>query len=299
MQNKDVAHGFFYWSGNFYRRSMTVSYENDKYFSYSTCIAKKTSTKRGDYILLLSRNKFSSTTAKHIGELRHACPYYTILEVPQRQGNSDFYADDILNDCYSDLRYFANEKLSLKPNREQFSYYYETIRDLADVDGFNVDENILNEYRDLYETINTPAELAKYKAKIQEQQKKLKELLKQKLETILKTHDFATLAQMAYTGSEFSEKATLKKYLNPQGNLSFIWFDGESVKTSQHITVNRQEVETLLKLWEKGKLKTGMTVSCYTILEIKPEFVKVGCHIIPTENLQALLQQMKEQPQAA
>lgn len=245
MQNRDVAHGFFYWSGNFYRRSMTVSFENNKYFSYSTCIAKIIGTKTGQNVLLLSRNKFSTTTAKHIGELRHANPRYNIIEIPQTQGDSDFYPNDVLNKCYNDLRYYANEKLSLKHNREEFSYYYETIKELAEVDGFNVDTNILNDYKELYETINSPDELAKYKAKVQQQQKKLKEILKQRLEALLIKYDFATLAKMAYTGTNFEEKRNLQKYLNPNGNLSFIWFDGDFVRTSQKITVNRQEVERL------------------------------------------------------
>ena len=65
------------------------------------------------------------------------------------------------------------------------------------------------------------------------------------------------------------------------------------------VKVNRKEVETLLKLWNKGKLKKGMTISHYTIIEIKADFVKVGCHKIPTENIKALFNQMNNQQQEA
>ena len=40
-----------------------------------------------------------------------------------------------------------------------------------------------------------------------------------------------------------------------------------------------------------------MTISYYTIIEIKPDFVKVGCHKIPTENIKALFNQMNNQQQ--
>ena len=89
-------------------------------------------------------------------------------------------------------------------------------------------------------------------------------------------------------------RAKLRQYLNPKDDLSFIWFDNDLVRTSQHITVNRKEVEVLLKLWKRGQLKHGMTISYYTVLEVMENYVKVGCHKIPVSNLDALLNQMNK-----
>ena len=299
MQNSDVAHSFFYHSGSFYRRSMTVSYENNKYFSYSTCIGKITTTKDGQGIFLISRNKFSTTTAKHIGELRAASPYYNYLELPQETGHSDFYPESVLRRLYSDLEYYSNQKMTLKANREGFTEAFYTLKELCNIDGFDVDMSKLEEYQPLYNTITNPEELAKYKAKQAALEKKKAEELKEQLKNLLSKYDFATLAKMAYTSGYFEEKAALKKYLNPKNELSFIWYDGELVRTSQGIKVNRKEVEALLKLWNKGKLKKGMTISYYTIIEIKPDFVKVGCHKIPSENIKALFNQMNQQKEQA
>ena len=91
----------------------------------------------------------------------------------------------------------------------------------------------------------------------------------------------------------------MKKYLNPNNNLSFIWFDGDFVKTSQGVRVERQEVETLIKLWQLGKVKHGMIVGQYTILEITTEFVKIGCHKIPMQNIRELAEIINKQQQIA
>lgn len=296
MQNSDVAHSFFYHCGNFYRRSMTVSYENNKYFSYSTCIGKITTTKQGQSILLISRNNFSKTTAKHIGELKAASPYYNTLELPQESGHSDFYPECVLRTLYNDLAYYSNQKMTQKANREGFSRAFYTLTELLNIDDFDVDVSKIEQYQSLYDTINSPELLAKYKAQQIAIEKKKAEELKEQLKDLLSKYDFAALAQMAYTRGYFEEKVALKKYLDPQNDLSFIWFEGETVRTSQGVTVNRQEAEALLKLWSKGKLKKGMTISYYRIIEINSAFVKVGCHKIPTENIKALLNQMNNQP---
>ena len=80
MANTEAAHAFFYSEGGFYNRRTPEAFCNDLFFSYSTCIAKKTRTKDGRRILLLSKNKFSSTTSKHIAALKYAC-YWDIIEI--------------------------------------------------------------------------------------------------------------------------------------------------------------------------------------------------------------------------
>ena len=44
----------------------------------------------------------------------------------------------------------------------------------------------------------------------------------------------------------------------------------------------------MLKLWKHNKLRLGMKLDKYTVLEIKENHVKIGCHIIPTKNLEEL-----------
>ena len=298
MANTEAAHAFFYSEGGFYNRRTPEAFCNDLFFSYSTCIAKKTRTKDGRRILLLSKNKFSSTTSKHIAALKYAC-YWDIIEIPQQIDRNNFDSDEVLNTLYSDLKYSADTNLALKRNREEFNYNYETLQSLKNVEGFKVDSKILRKYKSTYERINNPEELAKLKAKQRAAEKKKHEQLKIKLNRLIKNNNMSELAKLAYSYESFEEKADLKKYLNPNNNLSFIWFDGDFVKTSQGVRVERQEVETLIKLWQLGKVKHGMMVGQYTILEITTEFVKIGCHKIPMQNIQELAEIINEQQQKA
>ena len=87
-------------------------------------------------------------------------------------------------------------------------------------------------------------------------------------------------------------KSKLEKYFNPKNELSFVWFDDDYCYTSYLIRVDRKEAETFLKLWGKGKLKRGMKISRYIVLDIQKDFIRISCHKIPTKNLQALLNEI-------
>lgn len=300
MKNYEVAHSFFYdVNGKFERRSMTVSYEYNKYWSYGTVIGKITETKEGETVCILSNNNFSNTTAKHINELRQACPYYTIYYLPQTLGSNDFYPSEVINTCERNLKFYSEAKLTQKANRENFINYFQMLQDTLNLidfeNNFDTITNILKEYQELYNQINDPEKIKQIKAIQAEKKKKERLRLEKELHDLLAKRDIADLACMAYSSPSHCETALRKKirqYLNPKGDLSFIWFEDDRVETSQCITVDREEVEALLKLWLKGKLKHGMKISTFTILEVQDKYVKVGCHKIPSENLQALVNQM-------
>ena len=310
MQNRDVAHQFFYdLYGSFNRRSMTVSYYKGKYYSYATVIGQIAETITGKTICIISNNNFSNTTAKHINELRAACPY-EVVYLPQYQGSNSFYPADVVKHCIDNIEYYAKQKLSQKHNRENLSSYYEMLKNTLEIVGFENQfektTEILDKYKDLYKSINDPEKLKELKAKQKELEKQRQKNLKKELNEILEKYSYIDLIKFVYADKWFNDysiesyntqkelKTKLKKYLNPKNDLSFIWFDSDFCRTSQHITVNRKEVEALLKLWNKGKLKHGMTISYYTILEVQKEYIKVGCHKIPTTNLQALIKLMNQ-----
>ena len=301
MKNKDVAHQFFYdFNGRFKRRSMTVSYEKNKYWSYSTVIAKITQTITGKTICIISDNNFSVTTSKHISKLIHACPF-DIYYLPQKYGYQDFNPCDVVDNCIYNLDYYSKQKLSQKPNRKSFSKYFLMLQTTLEIEGFEnyfeKTEKALNEYRELFNDINDPAKLAKIKAIQKQREKEKQQRLKEELKQHIERFDISELAYLAYSNQTVVDtdlRTKLRQYLNHKNDLSFIWFDNDLVRTSQDITVNRKEVEVLLKLWKKGQLKHGMTISYYTVLEVMENYVKVGCHKIPVSNLDALLNQMNK-----
>ena len=76
--NSDCAEAFV--KGDCYSgKCNNVSFNNDEFYSYSTCIAKKVQG-YGQRVLLVSRDNFSSTTSKHISAIVHSfyCEYNDI-----------------------------------------------------------------------------------------------------------------------------------------------------------------------------------------------------------------------------
>ena len=127
MRNVDVAHNFFYHEGDtFDRRSMTVSYRNNIYYSYRTAIGQITEDRQGKKVCIISNDRFSPTTRKHISELRCASKYFTYY-LPQNIGNREFYAYDIVKELIENLKYYSESKLTQKPNREHFTETYQML----------------------------------------------------------------------------------------------------------------------------------------------------------------------------
>lgn len=309
MRNQDVAHKFFYdRNGSFERASMTTSYEYNKFYSYSTCIGEITKDINGDDICIISRNNFSSTTSKHLSELRCACPM-NMVYLPQGMGRYEFTAIDVFRALKGNLEYYSKEKLTQKANREGLTDNFEMLQDCLRLQKFEslFDDvrKVLDEYRELYNTINSPEKLKDLKEKLAKIEREKQAQLKKELDTLLNTHSYTDLIKFAYSDFSFddvtadnyemikTQKSKLRKYFNPKNELSFIWADGDYIKTSQHVSVDRKESTVLLKLWLNNKLKHGMKISYYTVLQVMDKFVKIGCHKIPVENLRALASELR------
>ena len=198
------------------------------------------------------------------------------------------------------LKRYSESKLTQKPNRESFTETYQMLESTLELKMFKeYDKDIkkvLKQYETLYADINNPEKLKKIKEIQLERAKKEKAKLARKLKEHINRYDVAQLARIAYEGLglDAETRRSIRQYLNPNNDLSFIWFSNDKVCTSQHISVDRKEATALLHLWEKGKLKHGMTISYYTVLEVRNDYIKVGCHKIPVSNLLALLEQEKK-----
>lgn len=292
MKNSDVAHNYFYASNgeHFSWRSMSVSYTYKHYFSYSTCVAELARTVSGTKIYIISDNNFSMTTNKHIGELKRACPVEYVL-LPQSMGSKEFEVSEVFETIEHNLKYYANSNLKQQANRENLKRYYSMLQDLLELEKWQNYKNKIQELLNFYEVNITALEAreAELEAKKAIREAKRREKLEKALAemTSLSITELAKLAyQRSSTDSEL--KAKIREYINPNWTYSFIWLNGENVNTSQGIVVNAKEVFTLLQLWKHNKLKHGATISRYTVLEVMSDYVKVGCHKIPTSNLEAL-----------
>jgi hypothetical protein len=305
--NRDIAHAFFYQTGQYYRKSrFTCSYEDDTFFSYATAIGRKYKTDNGDDILLYSKDSMSHSTGGHLSYLRSACPFGMNISVPLQFGCSCIRLSDIVDDLIGTMEFYSNQKLTQKANREGFSYAYRTLKVLVnnfskhrELTSQRTLENIKSElarFKDLYEDLNDETKLAELKKIQAKADRERAQKLKEELKDLLKDFGYLELLHWAYGyGSSCNPdlRKKLRKYFNPKNELSFVWIDhnvpdGSQCVTSQGIKMDTDEVNIALRLWLAGKLKRGMKIEYYTVVDIQPSFVKVGCHKIPVENLKEL-----------
>lgn len=148
MTNRDVANKFFEdRNGRFERGSMSVSYSDNIYYSYSTAIGKIVKDIHDNDVVLISDNNFSVTTSKHIMNLRGAC-YRNGLKtytVPQFYEMNDFIRAHIYTELRDNLKLFKNSNLKRKCNREAFMHNYIMLTNLLDLADFKEYETGIKE----------------------------------------------------------------------------------------------------------------------------------------------------------
>lgn len=94
----------------------------------------------------------------------------------------------------------------------------------------------------------------------------------------------------------YETRAILRGIFNPDNSLSYVVpeFLGDGVITTQDVRMDGRIVRAMLKAWKAGKVKVGQHVGPYTIQEIKPGYVKIGCHKIPMQNIRELYSALVE-----
>lgn len=305
--NRDVAHAFFYQEGESYRKYYrNCGFEDDTFFSYATAIGRKYKTDDGHDCLLYSNESMSSSTGKHLNYLRNACPFGMSISVPLQFGRGFIRLSDIVDDLISSMEFYSNQKLTQKANREGFSRAYRTLKVLVnnfskhrELTSQRTLENIKSElarFKDLYEDLNDEVRFAELKKRQAKADRENAQKLKEELKELLNDFGYLELLHWAYgycSNCNPDLRKKLRKYFNPKDELSFVWIDhnvpdGSQCVTSQGIKMDTNEVNIALRLWLAGKLKRGMKIGYYTVIDIQPSFVKVGCHKIPVENLKEL-----------
>lgn len=301
MKNIDIAHEFFYSDFNSHRNFNNISYSENIFYSYYTVIGAVVKSKFGNNILLVSESSMSSTTGRHIGYLISACPF-SFLRVPMEYGNHHFSLEACINRIVKNLDYYSNSKLSLKANREsyiqsfkQLQYINENIQD--------VDSIVIEQYKPMFDLLSNSDEVKQLKAKLKEKAKQDRIKAEKELNELLNQYNYLDLIQFAYDYNSSihfddcqKEKAMqnkIRKALNPQNDLSFVWIENENtVKTSKNIKMSIDIVKTGLKLWKHNKVKHGYKIDYYTVLEVRKDYVQIGCHKIPVDNIKALYEKI-------
>ena len=304
MKNIDIAHEFFYGDFDSQRNFNNVSYANNLFYSYSTVIGTVVKSKFGNYVLLVSENSMTPTTARHIGNLIRSCPY-PYCRVPMRYGERTFSIDRCIDDIVSILENYTTSKLALKVHRDKFIENYKQLIYINDYIQ-EVDSNLIEQFAPTFALLNNTQEVKRLKALLEEKAKQDEIKAKEELNTLLRKYNYLDLVQFAYDNrnskiqiNNYQKSKTLqnkvKKVLNPFNDLSFVWIENDdTVKTSQNIRMTIDIVKTGLKLWKHNKVKHGYKIGGYTVLEIREDYVQIGCHKILIDNLKALYQKLFE-----
>lgn len=301
MANIDIAHEFFYSDFDSSRNYNNISYSENLFYSYYTVIGAVVKSKTGNNILLVSEDSMSSTTGKHIGNLISACPF-SFLRVPMEYGNHYFSLEACIKRIVHNLDCYANSRLSQKANRQGYIKSFNQLQYINDYIQ-DVDSSLIEQYKPLFDLLNNSDEVKQLKAKLKEKDKRDRIKAQQELNELLNQYKYLDLIQFAYGYSSAikfdnyqKEKAMqnkVRKALNPNNDLSFVWIENEyTVRTSKNIRMNMDIVKTGLKLWKHNKIKHGYKVDFYTVLEVRKDYIQIGCHKIPTENIQALYEKI-------
>lgn len=310
--NESISHAFFYSDNDYIRDNhLHLWMQYPVIYSYRTPIAIIERDVNDNLILLLSSNNMSNTTAKHINFVRRACPF-DVVYYPFSYDNKISDLNSLKNDLLEHLEHYKN--LDTVRYCQNFIDFFNVLQNLNKHFDF---DSYVDAYKETFikasETlpeVKKKESLAKRKATIKENLEiknkfeamtaeelenisylstKEQKFIKNNPETILNKlqnkYNYLDLIKAIYTRSfSYNLSKLIKASLNDD-NFSYIWPDDNSIKTSRGITQNIEDVKPFFKLWKSGKLKHGMKIDCYTVLEVTENFVKIGCHKIPTTNL--------------
>jgi len=303
MNYHDLAHRFFNEpKKNGRYRNVSVSFEGDTIYSYYTAIGLKVMGTDGKPALLLSDSNMSPTTGKHIRAIHAACPYNRdrIINVPCQYGNrwlevrrvAERFSKYFLTYNPADLakannRSEAKNKIS---NARCFSSLIHPL-DPGVMAIANIIEKKIAEIEAKW-TARKPADYSPEAIKRREEEKQ------RRLDNLL-----ARVPKMSYMDKILAVfvnkslpadlRAALKQEITPtaaeyEREYSFVWVSGDYVKTSQRVSMKRDTVKHLINRWRAGNLPEGSHAGPYTINSIRPDYIRIGCHKIPMENIEAL-----------
>ena len=316
MTSQELAHRFFYnpeargeyagCNAKFCNRGWDNTIRS--YYSYSTQIAAIAMNRVGEECLLISKYKYSKTTAKQLNELLRACPYDIehIIFVPNCESIWNYGFDYHMKW----LTEITLKELNRKENREKF------VRTLEIYDKFVANfgdkkmpkkcklirkrksvkdklEYIRTKDAALLERLSVKHE--ELKARIAEREREIKAAMRKlstnKLECVKIAFERQTDQRTRDIATRYRRMLQDDKDCKGR-NYSYVWADDVKIHTSQGITMSIQIVKRLLSMWKSQQNIVGEKAGSYTIVENTKESVKVGCHVIPTWNIVELCKQL-------
>ena len=316
--NATEAHDFYYLGVNDgiakKYAGCELSYDGDEAFSYSTLVAKViptrghtraqiNTTQPDTGLTLVSRDAMTNTTGRHISYLRNASPFPTV-HVPLNKGER-VLDPGVLRDNFLNALLPLSKALNKAECRREFAgllHERETILHSAC-------ETWAKPLRDRRFKKFTAIDVGKAAEEIKVQNRKRAAAAAAATRAVLAKYldgkhgaDYCELMHVlfdsSYTSDKFpltdNERAALRRKF--RGDDAYVWVDGDTIRTSRHISVDLQEARVLLKAWAAGKDMRAQQIGRYTIMSYTGNHIKIGCHNIPRANMLALYEAVVGKP---
>lgn len=310
----DMAHDFYYLgvdTGKSTRcQSPRVTYDGCDAYSYSTLVAKvipRRGRKRPETadttsgLTLVSFETMTPSTSKHLGHLRSASPF-EIVRVPMKYGCGSLYPEDLRDRFISYLESYSNG-LSRRDNRDRFLSLWRSRETLLNKACDEWAKPLRDRKFGKYAKI--AADMAGYAKRLAEENRAKAARQAAEMKRI-----FAKFARggaknyLSFIRDCFDpeiagrftveQRAKLREKLN--GGNSYVWVDGDEVRTSQHIRVPVKAVKAALHAWSLGHDMRKWTVDRYSVVKYEGDVIQIGCHRIPRENILALYEVLMGKP---
>ena len=320
MSRQDLFHNFFHGGCNSYAGS-TVSFNDNRFYSYATVIGIKLTDDEGEEWLMTSYWNMSSTTCKHLYALRAACPHNNIMSVPMYYGEVVYDASDVaynfkhwaedINENSFKKRDNRLEFISIHKNWIRFTQRFKSVCDK--LEWFQKIHALLDDYRKIVDGMEEHLEALhkKQEARTDEEIKAAREkrrLAEERKRERAKamTADimaipYLTRVRLLFDPASVREHPAeipldawkvARQLMTASGYEkanSFIWPYGDrQVKTSQGVIVNLANVLAAMRAYKNSKSTAGLSIDGFNVAAVTDDYVRVGCHHIPIENIKAL-----------
>lgn len=301
--NTKIFHDYFYASLTDSQKARSNNHFDGPFFySYSTVIGAKVLASDGHTALLISESSMSATTGAHLSTLRNSCPYNTIISVPFEWGDSfysiDYCIDTISRRFLDSLKSYKPESVVYASGRRNFIRLYNNASMFSSL--------IRRLDLSLFESIKSLAEGSDEKlremqaiaraAKAEETRQKKSEEEARKRQFEADYPRYLDRVKVAFFGAALNtqEINRARAILDPKRQLAFLSIQRDEIRTSRGVSFDKLDAMKLLAAWKAGRIAEGMHVGPYLIRSIGAEFVQIGCHKIPVENLNALYEELKK-----
>lgn len=299
--NPKIFHDFFYASLTDSQKARSNNHFDGPFFySYSTVIGAKVLANDGKMVLLISESSMSASTGAHLSTLRNSCPYDHIISVPFEWGDnfysSEFCIKTIADRYIKGLSSYRMDQMAYAVHRRDFlrlyssSYLFSTLIHPLALSPFDAIKSLADGSDERLKEIQSKCRAAKTAERKQKEAAAAEE--KRKFEVAYP--DYLSRVNVAFFRgtSDYKERNQAQGILDPKRSLAFLSIQDGEIKTSRGVTFDRLDALKLLAAWKAGRITEGMHVGPYLIRSIGAEFVQIGCHKIPVENLNALYEEL-------